>query len=135
MPTVMDELRLFMPLSITAIDGDADGMSLTGASWRLRINTNWRLVSHGRIVNSSGMMISQTSPSVCLDELVGDDITELVFQSSRAGLDLSAVTSRGQILEIFSDFPYGEWILSLWNVNDPKRIPIYDLEGPISEPT
>jgi hypothetical protein len=124
--TVIDELRTFMPLTIAAVDSDPDGISLTGSSWRLRINTNWRLLSGGQIANSSGIMGSETSSSLPLDDLIGDDIIDFSFQSSRVGLDLSAVTSRGHILEIFSDFPYGEWTFSRWNGDDPQRIPIYD---------
>jgi hypothetical protein len=130
---VIDELRTFLPLSITAVDSDADGISLTGKSWRLRINTNWRLLYGGQIVNSSGIMESETSSSLRLDDLIGDDIIDFSFQSSAVGLDLSVVTSGRRILEIFSDFPYGEWIFSRWNGDDPQRIPIYDLEGPVPE--
>jgi hypothetical protein len=133
--TVIDELRAFLPLSVTAADSDADGISLSGKSWRLRVNTNWRLLHGGQIVNSSGIMGSETSSSLRLDDLIGDDIVDLAFQSSQVGLDLSVVTSRGHILEIFSDFPYGEWIFSMWNGDDPQRIPIYDLEGPVPEAT
>jgi hypothetical protein len=132
--TVVDELRPFLPLSIVAVDSDADGVSLVGSSWRLRINTNWRLLSDRRIVNSSGMMDSETPPSLRLDDLIGDDIIDLAVQSSAVGLDLCVVTSKGRIFEIFSDFPYGEWVFSMWNSDDPKRIPIYDLEGPVTEP-
>lgn len=132
MPSIVDEIRTFVPLSITAVDTDVDGISLSGRCWRLRVNTHWRLVSGGKIANSSGIMGSESSLSSRLDDLIGDDIIDVSFQSSRAGFDLSAVTSEGRILEIFSDFPYGEWIFSVWNSDDPQRTPIFDLEGPLS---
>jgi hypothetical protein len=128
---VIDEIRPFLPLSITAVECDADGISLAGNSWRLRINTNWRILSGGQIVNSSGIMGSESPPPLRLDDLIDEDINDVGFQSSRAGLDLSVVTSSGHIIEIFSDFSYGEWIFSVWSSEDPIRIPTYDLEGPI----
>lgn len=133
MSLVIDEIRSFLPLSIAAVECDADGIGLTGNSWRLRINTNWRILSGGQIVNSSGIMESESPSSLRLDDLIGEHINDAGFQSSRAGLDLSLVTSGGHIIEVFSDFSYGEWIFSMWSSEDPRRIPTFDLEGPISE--
>jgi hypothetical protein len=67
-----------------------------------------------------------------LEDLIGDDIIEVCFQSCQIGLDLSAKTQAGRVLEIFSDFPYGEWTLSIWSPDDERRIPIFDLEGPVA---
>jgi hypothetical protein len=128
---VIDEIRSFLPLSIAAIERDADGIGLAGNSWRLRINTNWRILSGGQIVNSSSILESESPSSLRLEDLIGEDVNDVCSQSSRAGLDLSVVTSGGHIIEIFSDFSYGEWSFSMWNSEDPRRIPTFDLEGPI----
>ncbi|WP_157546654.1 hypothetical protein [Hamadaea tsunoensis] len=131
----MDDIRAYLPLRVEEATGDADGVAISGASWRLRVNTNWRLLAGGRLVASSGLPGPDASPSSGLDDLLGDELVDVGFRSSKFGFDLSATTSQGRLFEIASDFPYGEWIFSVWSRDDPKRIPIFDLEGPVSEPT
>ncbi len=113
MPHWLEEIGAFLPLAISVVDADADGICVGGDRWRLRVNTNWRV-------------------SGALQELVGDEVTEVGVQSREVGLDLRLVTRTGRVFEILSDFPYGEWIFSVWRPGDERQVPIFDLEGPVA---
>ncbi|MFC9749613.1 hypothetical protein [Streptomyces niveus] len=118
MSPIADEIRGFLPLRVFDVDADDDGISIEGDRWRLRINTKWR-VSGGE----GG-----------LEGLVGDDVVETSLQSGPVGFDLGFTTLGGQTLRILSDFPYGEWIFSVWSPGDEQRLPVFDIEGPL-QPT
>ncbi|MDG4841357.1 hypothetical protein O7631_32975 [Micromonospora sp. WMMD967] len=67
-----------------------------------------------------------------LDDLIEDEIVQVGAQSRDVGLDLSLTTRAGHIFEITSDYPYGEWILSVWHPDDERQVPVFDLEGPVA---
>ncbi|WP_329082241.1 hypothetical protein OG211_00110 [Streptomyces niveus] len=118
MSPIADEIQGFLPLRISDVDADDDGISIEGDRWRLRINTKWRLSG-----GEGG-----------LEGLVGDDVVETSLQSGPVGFDLSFTTHGGRTLRILSNFPYGEWIFSVWLPGDQQRIPVFDIEGPL-QPT
>ncbi|MFD6329499.1 hypothetical protein ACFWGI_08020 [Streptomyces niveus] len=66
-----------------------------------------------------------------LEGLVGDDVVETSLQSGPVGFDLGFTTLGGRTLRILSDFPYGEWIFSVWLPGDDQRLPVFDIEGPL----
>ncbi|MFF0151496.1 hypothetical protein [Micromonospora sp. NPDC005203] len=84
--------------------------------------------------------VDATSPPVSgdgaqalgLDDLIEDEIVQVSAQSRNVGLDLSLTTRAGHIFEITSDYPYGEWILSVWRPDDERQVPVFDLEGPVA---
>ncbi|MFD7843269.1 hypothetical protein ACFV4K_10085 [Nocardia sp. NPDC059764] len=132
MESVLEEIRRFLPLGITAIEVDADGICVQGDHWRLRINTNWRVTQGAEIVVSPNLA-REGSSCPGLEELVGDEVVDVGVQGVQFAQDLYVVTREGRILEIFSDFPYGEWLLSVSRPGDERRLPIFDLEGPVFE--
>ncbi|MCX5409061.1 hypothetical protein OHA37_35055 [Streptomyces sp. NBC_00335] len=134
MEAVLEEIRRFLPFSVTAVEADADGICLQGDRWRLRINSSWR-VSEGGQITISPSLTREGSQSYGLEDLVGDEVVDVGIQGVQFRQDLYVVTREGRILEIFSDFPYGEWLLSISDVGDERRIPIFDLEGPASDVT
>ena len=109
----VEEIRAFLPLTISVVDADADGVCVGGDRWRLRVNTSWRV-------------------SGALQDLMGDELIEVGVQSREVGLDLRLETRAGRVFEILSDFPYGEWIFSVWRHGDERQVPIFDLEGPVA---
>lgn len=115
MSPIAEEIQRFLPLRISDIDSDADGISIEGDRWRLRINTNWRV--DGGVGGLEGF--------------VGDDVVEASLQAGPVGFDLGFTTREGRTLEILSDFPYGEWIFSVWAPGDDRHIPVFDIEGPL----
>ncbi|MFJ2935887.1 hypothetical protein ACIO8G_24425 [Streptomyces sp. NPDC087219] len=131
MESVLEEIRRFLPLTVTAVEADAEGICLQGARWRLRINTSWRVTEGGQIAISPSLT-REGSSSYGLEDLVGDEVVDVGVQGVQFRQDLYVVTREGRILEIFSDFPYGEWLLSISDAGDERRIPIFDLEGPVS---
>lgn len=131
MPSFVEELQQLLPLTVTAVDVDADGIALSGNCWRLRVNTNWRVTRDGVLVLSSELL-DERETRLELERLVGDNIIDVGIQPRVVGLDLCMTTRAGTTFEICSDFPYGEWILSAWSPGDKQRIPIYDVEGPVS---
>lgn len=131
MSPIVEEIRHFLPLKVAVAEADADGVCLGGDRWRLRVNTNWRVTRNGRLVLSPSIP-RDASAAHGLEDLIGDEIVDIGVQSREVGLDLAASTRAGYLFEIFSDFPYGEWIFSVWSLEDEHRIPIFDLEGPVS---
>lgn len=129
MSPIVEEVRSFLPLRIHDVDADSGGIIIGGERWRLRINTNWRAMRD----ETSGWQLSSSSEGRSPGELVGDDVVEIYFQSGQAGFDLSFKTREGCMLEILSDFPYGEWIFSVWSRGDERRIPVFDIEGPLQQ--
>jgi len=126
----MEEMRQFLPLKVTAAGTDPDGIVLSGDRWRLRVNTNWRISQAGKLILSSSTA-GDLSAGYKLEDIVGDEIIEFGVQAREVGFDLSVRTLRGWVLEIFSDFSYGEWIFSAWQPGDRRQTPIFDLEGPV----
>ncbi|WP_055601617.1 hypothetical protein [Streptomyces aureus] len=134
MESVLEEIRGFLPLAVTTVEADTDGVCLQGDRWRLRINTSWRVTQSGQITMSPGLT-REGSSFHGLEDLVGDEVVDVGVQGVRFQQDLYVVTRAGRILEIFSDFPYGEWLLSISATGDEGRTPIFDLEGPVSDIT
>ncbi|MEU3073755.1 hypothetical protein [Streptomyces laurentii] len=132
MESVLEEIRRFLPLSVTTVEADSDGICLQGDRWRLRINTSWRVTEGGQITISPSLTRDGSS-FYGLEDLVGDEVVDVGIQGVQFRQDLYVVTREGRILEIFSDFPYGEWLLSISDMGDERRIPIFDLEGPVSD--
>lgn len=127
----MEEIRRFLPLTVALAEADADGVCLSGDHWRLRVNTSWRVTRNGNLVLSPSIP-RHSSSAYGLEDLIGDEIVDVGVQSREIGLDLTVTTRAGYLFEIFSDFPYGEWIFSVWSPGDERRTPIFDLEGPVS---
>lgn len=127
----IEEIRAFLPLTVAAAEADGDGVCLSGNRWRLRVNTNWRI---------SATEIAATSPSIPGDaaeahgfsELIGDEFVQVNAQTRNVGVDLSWRTRTGRTFEIISDYPYGEWIFSVWRSEDERQVPVFDLEGPVA---
>ena len=119
MSSILEEIRQFLPLAVANVETDSEGVCFGGGSWRLRVNTTWRLTENDESVAS-------------LEGLIGDEIVDIGFRSREVGMDLIVSTRAGLDFEIISDFPYGEWIFSVWHPEDERRIPFFDLEGPIS---
>lgn len=134
MESVLEEIRRFLPLGITAVEADADGICLQGDHWRLRINTSWRVTEGAEIIVSPSLA-REGSSHYGLEGLIGDEVVDVGLQGVQFARDLYVVTREGRILEIFSDFPYGEWLFSVSRLTGERRIPIFDLEGPVSELT
>jgi hypothetical protein len=126
-----EEIRAFFPLKIETAEADPDGVCLGGDRWRLRVNTDWRVSVNGTAVMSPSISGDSTT-AYGLEDLVGDELVQVGVRSREVGLDLSLTTRAGRIFEILSDFPYGEWIFSVWSPEDERRIPIFDLEGPVA---
>ncbi|MEU8764055.1 hypothetical protein [Streptomyces sp. NPDC048659] len=130
--SVLEEIRRFLPLGVTSVEADTSGMCLLGDRWLLRVNTNWRVTEGGRILMSPNLA-REGSPFHGLEDLVGDEVVDVGIQGVAVKKDLYAVTREGRILEIFSDFHYGEWLLSISGEGGGRGTPIFDLEGPVSE--
>ncbi|MFF3565718.1 hypothetical protein ACFYXS_37395 [Streptomyces sp. NPDC002574] len=130
MSLIVDEIQTFLPLEISTAEADEGGICLSGDRWRLRVNTSWRVSLNG-VVMISPSLSDDGGKSHGIEELAGDGLVEVGFQSRSVGLDLSFQTRAGRVFEIFSDFPYGEWMFSLWSAEDEHQIPIFDLEGPV----
>jgi hypothetical protein len=130
-PEFVDRIQAELPLLITAAEVDANGVSLGGDTWRLRVNANWRVLHEdggtAPPANSDGGAGRQE-----LDGLIGNEFIEVGLRPHRFGLDLALTTREGKIFEIFSDFYYGEWLLSFWPVGDEQQLPIFELEGPVA---
>jgi len=126
---VLKEIRKFLPLPISAAEADADGVCLSGDRWRLRVNTNWS-VSEGEMTVMSPSLSKDFATACGLRDLVGDEFVQVGVQSRQVGLDLVLTTRSGLVFEILSDYPYGEWLLTLWSPGDERQTPIFDLEGP-----
>ncbi|MDX2709206.1 hypothetical protein PV350_41155 [Streptomyces sp. PA03-6a] len=127
----MDEIQAFLPLEIISVEADLDGVSLSGDRWRLRVNTNWQVSVDGVVIMSAPSLSGGDGNACDLEGLVGDELLSVAVHSRQVGEDLSFQTRAGRAFEIFSDFAYGEWIFSVWAVEDESRTPIFDLEGPI----
>ncbi|MFF3565746.1 hypothetical protein ACFYXS_37535 [Streptomyces sp. NPDC002574] len=130
MSLIVEEIQAFLPLKIAIAETDEDGICLSGDGWRLRVNTNWR-ISVNDAATMSPSFSGDDMKAYGLDGLAGDELVEVQVQSRLVGLDLCFRTRAGRIFEIFSDFPYGEWIFSVWSPQDERQLPIFDLEGPI----
>jgi hypothetical protein len=128
---VVEEIRALLPLVIGDVEGDQDGIALVGNNWRLRVNTNWRVLRSGAIVLSSANPQVASPLTYGLEELVGRNVVDVGVQSRSVGSDLTLVTDWEDEFEILSDFPYGEWILSIWRSEDEARTPIFDWSGPV----
>lgn len=127
----IEEIRAFLPLTIDAAEADGDGVCLSGSHWRLRVNTNWR-VSATEIFAMPPSISGDAAKTRGLDDLIGDEIVQVGTQTRDVGLDLSLETRIGRSFEIISDYPYGEWIFSVWRSEDERQVPIFDLEGPVA---
>ncbi|WP_433528927.1 hypothetical protein ACQPYA_21685 [Micromonospora sp. CA-263727] len=127
----IEEIRAFLPLTIAAAEADGGGVCLSGNHWRLRVNTNWR-VSATEIPAISPSISGDAAKAHGLDDLIGDEIVQVGAQSRDVGLDLSLKTRTGFIFETISDYPYGEWIFSVWRPEDERQVPVFDLEGPVA---
>ncbi|GGQ72165.1 hypothetical protein [Couchioplanes azureus] len=140
----LEDVRAFLPLTIAAVEADLDGVCLGGSYWRLRVNTNW---------HASATSLTATSPSISqdvaearasgsstgaeptrtvLDDFIGDKIVQVSTLPRDVGLDLRLSTHGGRIFEIISDYPYGEWLFSVWRRGDERQVPVFDLEGPVA---
>jgi len=119
MNTLAEEVGHFLPLPVLDVHTDPNGMHVAGGHWRLRVNTAWQL---GGTPNRDG-----------LDDLVGDVVVSVEFPAGPMGLDIRLITRAGAVLEVDSELGYAEWLLSIWSPDDPRKIPIFDLEGPVDE--
>jgi hypothetical protein len=130
-PPWIDDIAAFLPLVVTSVEVDADGICLSGNEWRLRVNTNWR-VSEAGAVEMLPPVSGDAEEAHGVEGLIGDEIVQAGVQSRDVGLDISLRTRDGRIFEIISDYPYGEWIFSVWQPEDERQVPVFDLEGPVS---
>ena len=121
----------YLPLVVTLVEEDRDGIGIAGPNWRFRINTTWRLV--GAQDPSNVRLTSEDPGSVgTLREIVtGDEVVALELCRHEEFGDLKTVLRGGSAVEVVSDFPYGEWIFSIWRADDPGRMPVFDLSGPL----
>ncbi|WP_238425411.1 hypothetical protein [Micromonospora parastrephiae] len=127
----IEDIRAFLPLTVAAVEADGDGVCLSGNQWRLRVNTNWR-VSATEITAMSPSISGNVAKGQDLYDLIGDEVVQVSTQTRDVGLDLILRTRTGRIFEILSDYPYGEWIFSVWRPEDERQVPVFDLEGPVA---
>lgn len=131
MSPIVDEIRRLLPLPVSFVEVDGDGVGVGGENWRLRVNTSWSIVRKGEFVRSSSIPPDESAVHE-LRNLVGDEIVDVAAVSRDVGLDIKATTRAGAVLEIVSDLPYGEWILSIQFAGNDSHVPVFDLEGPFS---
>jgi hypothetical protein len=128
----LDEARRHLPLVITNTALDADGVSIGGVNWRLRINTAWRVSEGGEedhpAARESAALLDQRTVDAAF---LGETVVGLSLQPHGAFRDIAFSFDSGRTLEVVSDFPYGEWLLSVWEASDEDAVPVFDLPGPL----
>ena len=113
-PSLLDDASFHLPLTVTTVGTDPDGVSVSGRDWRYRINTEWRIGPAG---------------GWTLESLVGRQVVALAFEAHGDYADLLLTFDDGRTLTAVSDFPYGEWIFSI----EANGTPVFDLSGPPGE--
>ncbi|GAB2712513.1 hypothetical protein [Kitasatospora kifunensis] len=135
MDSVIEEARAFLPLTVSTTELDDDGMSIGGRNWRFRINTNWRITSmsrpSGSTPTSTLTSTAQGPPDALSSAVRNRRVVDLQLWQHDEYIDLRAVLDDHQVVEVVSDFPYGEWTFSIWREGDPEQVPVYDLSGPL----
>jgi hypothetical protein len=106
-----------LPLTVTTVAPDPDGVLVGGADWHYRINTDWRLEGPG-------------SEGKELDSLIGHRVAALSLETHGEYRDLLLAFDDGRSLTAVSDFPYGEWIFSITDPQADHDLPVFDLSGP-----
>ena len=131
MNSVLADVQAHLPLTISTVVSDADGVLVGGQNWHLRVNTDWVLRES---VQLTGLLLESAEEDAArrLGEIIdGHSVSGLGLQYHDSYGDAILVLDNGNVLEAVSDFPCGEWILSIWHEDDPKRLPVFDPSGPV----
>ncbi|MEY9849281.1 hypothetical protein ABH940_006387 [Streptacidiphilus sp. BW17] len=117
MDPILDDASALLPLTVTTVAPDQDGVLVGGSNWHYRINTEWHIGGQ-----SSGIQE--------LASLIGRRVTDLALETHGEYRDLRLTFDDSRSLTAVSDFPYGEWIFSITAPGDPQGLPVFDLSGP-----
>jgi len=128
--SVLDDARARLPLELTDVETDFLGARISGPDWHLRINTEWRIVAPG---GSTALHLEQEREADrrrLVDLLVGRQVVGLALDRHGEFEDIRLVLDDGSAVEVVSEMSYGEWLFTMWHVDDPRHLPVYDLPGP-----
>lgn len=114
---IRSELEHYLPLRVAGVDSDADGVLLHGDAWHLRINTGWRWGLGNRVEVSDADQVSK------LSTLIGSEVVGIQLVEGEHGFDIELEMASGVTLGILSDFPYSEWLFSIWDSADDRKVP------------
>lgn len=117
MDPLITDAASFLPLTVTTVEPDPDGVLVGGSDWHYRINTDWRLEGSG-------------SEEKALQSLIGHQVTTLALETHGEYRDLLLIFDDGRSLTAVSDYPYGEWIFSIADPEANHGLPVFDLSGP-----
>ena len=124
-------VQAYLPLTISTVEGDSDGVLVGGRNWHLRINTSWIFGNSMQPTTARLESAEADSTGRLALAVEGHQVSRLGLQFHDSFEDIFLALDDGNVLEVVSDFPYGEWILSIWLEDDPKRLPVLDLSGPV----
>lgn len=131
MESLIEEARGFLPLTASSVELDDDGMSIGGPNWRFRINTDWRITAKPGVSETTPASAAQGPPDSVRSAVSNRRVVDLELWQHDEYVDLRAILDDQRAIEVISDFPYGEWTFSIWKEEDPRRVPVYDLSGPL----
>lgn len=98
-----------LPLAIASATYVDQQLVLSGTSWRLSINCEWRCATDAGDVISGAI----DDPHTRIQELVGDDIVGVTwFGPQQFGLDPTFTLASGRDLTLLSDTAADNWMLS-----------------------
>ncbi len=130
MNAVLADAEALLPLAVAGVAGDADGVLVHGPGWHLRVNTGWVLREGRRSSTVLAESGGDGSAARLGGRVSGRTVTALGLEYHGPYGDLLLALDDGAVLEVVSDFPYGEWILSIRRGQGSGEPPVFDLSGP-----
>ncbi|GAA2809160.1 hypothetical protein GCM10010441_37160 [Kitasatospora paracochleata] len=131
MDPILADVRPHLPLPVSTVEADSDGIRLGGDGWGLRINTEWILHPADGPDGAELSSREQSPAEELAAALTGREVVDVRLDRHGPYGDIALVLGDGGSLEVISDFPYGEWIFSIWTPTDPEQRPVFDLSGPV----
>jgi hypothetical protein len=108
---MIEELRAhaaaYLPLRVVTAEWSNDALVLAGNEWSATVSCPWR-VSH------LGVLVFSWDSKDAADrvwDLIGQDVVDVVAQSSVSPADPAVVFSGGLALEVFSDIAIDPWVM------------------------
>ncbi|KIF74892.1 hypothetical protein QR77_14865 [Streptomyces sp. 150FB] len=114
---VFREISTHLPLAVEDChqDPESDTLFLSGSEWRLRVSGPWRLTTQN-VIEASRDTEATSDMAGKVRSLVGSQIVDVQPQSRFNTLDIALLMRDGRVLEIFSDYIYDNWLLSVGGV-------------------
>jgi hypothetical protein len=120
---VLREIQSRLPVDVAEAWLDNGALYLRGTEWRLRVSGAWRVTKSGLIEIASNSEEGEVFGDPA--SLAGVSVVEVFTQSPISPLDVGFTLNDGRRFEMFSNYFYDCWLMSL---GEDFR----SLEGPLS---